>query len=93
MGLDSASDAHITLHLNAPDGPILDTEDLLSDALPDAEEKVFAVINDGSSAGDVSVITCPLIPSSLTLRSLNLDGTPMGLGPLSKLLEDGFVYE
>ena len=45
LGLTAAKGAHITLHLNTEDGPMLDVEDLLSDVLPNAEETVYAVVH------------------------------------------------
>ncbi|KAJ4353723.1 uncharacterized protein N0V89_005453 [Didymosphaeria variabile] len=42
----AASYGTFTLRLNTADGPILDPEDLLLDALPDAIDVVFAVIDD-----------------------------------------------
>jgi hypothetical protein len=35
LGVTSTTDIELTLHINEADGPILDTEDLLSDVLPD----------------------------------------------------------
>jgi hypothetical protein len=45
FGLADAKSAHITMHINAEDGPILDIEDLLSDCLLDPKEIVYAVID------------------------------------------------
>lgn len=51
-----SSNVEVTLHLNAQDGPILDPEDLLSDALPDTGEKVYAVIGGSpTSSGPMQV--------------------------------------
>ena len=44
LGLAATNGLHITLHLNSEDGPVIDTENLLSDVLPDATETVYAVI-------------------------------------------------
>jgi uncharacterized protein YegL len=48
LGLTSA-DVEINLHLDASDGPLLDTEDLLSDVLPDATDKVYAIVGGGAA--------------------------------------------
>ncbi|KAJ8116748.1 hypothetical protein OPT61_g1881 [Boeremia exigua] len=44
LGLATTNDLHISLHLDSDTGPLIDVEDLLSDALPDAKETVYAVI-------------------------------------------------
>lgn len=61
LGITSTTDLELTLRFNAADGPILDTEDLLSNALPDStKEQLFAVI-DSAEAPDHSTV------SSLTI--------------------------
>ncbi|KAL1608137.1 hypothetical protein SLS60_003076 [Paraconiothyrium brasiliense] len=63
-GLNPAvSHGTFTLRLNAADGPILDPEDLLRDALPDAIDVVFAVIED-PAASDSASQNYTLVPSS-----------------------------
>ena len=64
--LNFPADSELTLRLDAPDGPILDVEDLLSEALPDAtKEQLFAVINlaetpsaSASTAVSIAIAAC-----------------------------------
>jgi len=59
LGL-TAPDADVTLHLDAADGPILDTEDLLSDVLTNDKDVVYAVISGPiASAGSSTQIAPP----------------------------------
>ncbi|KAF2789615.1 hypothetical protein K505DRAFT_341133 [Melanomma pulvis-pyrius CBS 109.77] len=60
LGITSDTNLELTLHINAPDGPILDEEDLLSDILPDStKEQLFAVVNDPTSQGGSTVQSGP----------------------------------
>ncbi|KAF9695209.1 hypothetical protein EKO04_006853 [Ascochyta lentis] len=47
LRLTTTNELHIALHLDSEDGPMLDTEDLLSDVLPDAKGTVYAVVSLG----------------------------------------------
>lgn len=60
LGLAITNDLDISLHLDSEDGPLLDTEDLLSDVLPSAKGTIYAVIT-------VSVITSPTNHDSLCM--------------------------
>jgi hypothetical protein len=52
LGLAATNNPHITLHLETEDGPLIDTEDILSTVLPNAKEMVYAVI-------EVSIVALP----------------------------------
>ena len=55
LALTNVDQLHITLHLDAEDGPMLDLEDLLSDVLPDPKETVYAVINVSHPGHSLSI--------------------------------------
>ncbi|KAF2996796.1 hypothetical protein E8E13_000636 [Curvularia kusanoi] len=65
---DNEVDVQITLHLDTVDGPVVDTEDLLSDALPDYKETVFAVIEQSRMQSATTNTEPPVQPS----KALNL---------------------
>ncbi|KAF2114818.1 hypothetical protein BDV96DRAFT_575954 [Lophiotrema nucula] len=64
LGVDTVQDGELVLHLDAADGPILDNEDLLEDALPDPKaETLFAVI--GIAAQNEVANTQPKVRQAL----------------------------
>ena len=74
LGLAATNNHHITLHLDTEDGPLIDTEDILSTVLPGAKETVYAVI-------EVSVVSLPKYRIGASEADITVKQTPTPTQP------------
>jgi hypothetical protein len=71
LGITSTTDLELTPRINSVDGPILDTEDLLLDALPDSTKEQLFVVIGSTEAPDHS--TASSLPICFTTEVLHKD--------------------
>jgi len=71
LGITSTTDLELTPRINSVDGPILDTEDLLLDALPDSTKEQLFVVIGSTEAPDYS--TASSLPICFTTEVLHKD--------------------
>lgn len=79
LGVTSTTDLELTLRINEADGPILDTEDLLSDVLPDStKEQLVAVIGSADAPSHSTVSSIPTCSTAAVFRMACLILLAMG---------------
>ena len=79
LGVTSTTDLDLTLHINEADSPILDTEDLLSDVLPDStKEQLVAVIGSAEAPSHSTVSSIPTCSILAVFRMVCLILLTMG---------------